>query len=104
MIIGIASVFAWAGNTLGVFDGAAKALVEMHSSEWLMLLSINRITSYNVCYTKLLRLAVDDFGTGYSSLNYLKRFPVTKLKVDQSFVRDICDDPDDAAIVGAIIA
>jgi tripartite ATP-independent transporter DctM subunit len=41
MIIGIASVFAWAGNTLGVFDGAAKALVEMHSSEWLMLLSIN---------------------------------------------------------------
>jgi tripartite ATP-independent transporter DctM subunit len=41
MIIGIASVFAWAGNTLGVFDGAAKALVELHSSEWLMLLSIN---------------------------------------------------------------
>jgi tripartite ATP-independent transporter DctM subunit len=41
MIIGIASVFAWAGNTLGVFDGAAKALVEMHANEWIMLLSIN---------------------------------------------------------------
>lgn len=41
MIIGIASVFAWAGNTLGVFDGAAKALVEMHANEWVMLLSIN---------------------------------------------------------------
>jgi len=41
MIIGIASVFAWAGNTLGVFDGAAKALVGLHSNEWLMLLTIN---------------------------------------------------------------
>lgn len=41
MIIGVASVFAWAGNTLGVFDGAAKALVEMHPNEWFMLLSIN---------------------------------------------------------------
>ncbi len=41
MIIGVASVFAWAGNTLGVFDAAARALVEMHPSEWVMLLSIN---------------------------------------------------------------
>ena len=41
MIIGIASVFAWAGNTLGIFDAAAATLVGLHSSEWLMLLSIN---------------------------------------------------------------
>ena len=41
MIIGIASVFAWAGNTLGIFDAAAKSLIGLHSSEWLMLLSIN---------------------------------------------------------------
>ena len=72
-----------------------ESLLMEHAED--VLETVQRLKSLGV------RLSIDDFGTGYSSLSYLKRFAVDRLKIDQGFVRDMVEDPDDAAIVRAII-
>ncbi len=78
--------------------------LELEILETSALKDINDIAEQmRQCRQLGVNFAVDDFGTGYSSLTYLKRLPAGLLKIDQSFVRDMLDDPDDLAIVKGVI-
>ena len=97
-------------NLVGLVDdilretGVAAKSLELEITEGMMMEDVERA---NETLTRLkdlgVSIAIDDFGTGYSSLAYLKRFPVQRLKIDQSFVRGLTTDTDDAAIVEAVI-
>jgi diguanylate cyclase (GGDEF)-like protein/PAS domain S-box-containing protein len=85
--------------------GLAPQCLELELTEGVAMNDpLGAIAVMNNLHQRGVRMSIDDFGTGYSSLSYLKRFSVYKLKIDQSFVRDITDDPEDKAIVVAIIA
>ncbi len=85
--------------------GLAPQYLELELTESLLLSNADVMFSVLHQLTAMgLRLAIDDFGTGYSSLSYLKQFPVSKLKIDRSFIRDLAVNPDDAAITTAIIS
>lgn len=86
-------------------SGAKPSHLKLELTESIVLENIDE-TIAKMRELKLLGLSfsLDDFGTGYSSLQYLKQLPLDQIKIDRSFVRDIASDPNDAAIVQAIIA
>ena len=85
--------------------GLAPQYLELELTESLLLSNADvRFLVLQELKAMGLKLAIDDFGTGYSSFSYLKHFPVSKLKIDRSFVRDVALNPDDAAITTAIIS
>jgi diguanylate cyclase (GGDEF)-like protein/PAS domain S-box-containing protein len=95
------------GETVGrilVETGLDPACLELEVTESLAMHDAAKFIDELQALKDLgIQLSIDDFGTGYSSLNYLKRFPIDRLKIDKSFVCDIGQDADDAAIVKAVI-
>ena len=101
-------------RSAGYLDGVVRLLaaasleprlIELELTESVLIHDTDGTSGLLRALTELgVRLTLDDFGTGFSSLSYLKRFPITTLKIDRSFVRDLSLDPEDRALVAAIIA
>ena len=84
--------------------GADAKRLKLELTETLLVENVDQvIEKMSALKAKGVSFSLDDFGTGYSSLSYLKRLPLDQLKIDKSFVRDVHSDPDDAAIVKAIV-
>ncbi len=94
-------------QVLGILQetGANPQLLKLELTESLLVDDVeDTITKMEQLKAAGLCFSLDDFGTGYSSLTYLKRLPLDQLKIDQSFVRDVLTDPNDAAIARTIVA
>ncbi|MBC8999014.1 MULTISPECIES: bifunctional diguanylate cyclase/phosphodiesterase [unclassified Pseudomonas] len=86
-------------------SGLAADWLELEITEGVLMQNVEAtMTVLNRLKSLGTRLAIDDFGTGYSSLSYLRRFPIDVLKIDQSFIRGLSNDSNDAALVSAIIS
>ncbi len=84
--------------------GLSSQWLELELTEGILMENVeSTIRTLNSLRAMGIQFAIDDFGTGYSSLNYLKRFPLSVLKIDQSFVRGIAESREDRTIIGAII-
>jgi EAL domain-containing protein (putative c-di-GMP-specific phosphodiesterase class I) len=108
--VNISAVQFKRGNLLEVIKKALKIsgfnprYLELELTESILIQDTENVLQTVRMIKKLgVQLSIDDFGTGYSSLAYLKRFAVDKLKIDQSFVRDLLKDKEDANIVQIII-
>jgi EAL domain-containing protein (putative c-di-GMP-specific phosphodiesterase class I) len=85
--------------------GMPAGLLELEITESMVMRDTDRAVQIMESLRRMgIRISIDDFGTGHSSLGYLKRFPVDRLKVDRSFVRDLPHNGDDVAITRAVIA
>lgn len=85
--------------------GIEPALIQLELTENILIENQpTTVAMLNELHAGGIALALDDFGTGYSSLNYLKRFPIDEVKIDRSFIGEVAQDPEDAAIVTAILA
>ncbi|MBW8307463.1 MAG: EAL domain-containing protein [Thiobacillus sp.] len=109
--------FSASGEATGIHDlvetiervleetGVDPSCLELEITESILMQNLSMAANIlQALSAKGIRIFIDDFGTGYSSLSYLKRLPIDTIKIDKSFVGDIMTDPDDAAIVTAIIA
>lgn len=86
-------------------SGMPANALELEITESAMMKNVEQaIITLNKMSELGISISIDDFGTGYSSLSHLKKFPIDELKIDQSFVRDLSVDKDDAAIVSAVIS
>ena len=96
----VQAVFAALSRT-----GLSPALLELEVTEGAVMEDSGAtLATLNALRTGGVHVALDDFGTGYSSMSYLKRMPLNNLKVDQSFVKGLADDPENQAIVRAILS